>query len=80
VDNLAALVGYLWIDCGQCQMTSGAPAGLLVDNVDNLKIPIQWISHIYMDSWAQCYKLAVVVDKSILSTILIPRPPPAYFR
>jgi hypothetical protein len=50
VDNLAALVGYLWIDCGQCQMTMAAIAGLLVDNVDNLKIPIQWISHIYIDS------------------------------
>jgi len=35
VDNLAALVGWLWIDCGQWQMTSGGTAGLIVDNVDN---------------------------------------------
>jgi hypothetical protein len=35
VDNLAALVGYLWIDCGQCQIAMAAIAGLLVDNVDN---------------------------------------------
>jgi hypothetical protein len=35
VDNLAALVGSLWIDCGQWQLTGGAIAGLIVDNVDN---------------------------------------------
>jgi hypothetical protein len=35
VDNLAAIVGSLWIDCGQWQLTGGAIAGLIVDNVDN---------------------------------------------
>jgi len=33
-------VGSLWIDCGQWQLTSGAIAGLIVDNVDNSKRPI----------------------------------------
>jgi len=55
-------------------MTMAAIAGLLVDNVDNSIKPIQWISHIYMGCWAQCYKPATKQawsTLSILSTIAL---------